>query len=52
MYGLSGRIKTLNAMPLVNKVLKPCHCRDANATRGWNLLKNKFSFLDGKNSKG
>jgi hypothetical protein len=52
MYGLSGRIKTLNAVPPVNMVLKPCHCRDADAMRGWNVLKNMFSFPGGKNSKG
>jgi hypothetical protein len=52
MYGLSQRIKTLYAVPPANAVLKQCPCQDADATRGWSLLKNKFSFLEGKNSKG
>jgi len=52
MYGLSVRIKTLNARLLANIVLKPCHCWIANAMRGWNLLKNRLSFLKGKNFIG
>jgi hypothetical protein len=52
MYGLSQRIKTLYAVPPANAVLKQCPCQDADATRGWSLLKNKFSSEGGKNSIG
>jgi len=52
MYGFSQRIKTLNAVPPVNTVLKQCPCQVADAMRGWNLLKNKFSPAGRKNSKG
>jgi hypothetical protein len=43
MSGLEQRMKTLNAVLPVNMVLKPCLCQDADVTRGWNLLKNRFS---------